>query len=705
MLRTGKWLGLLLGVGLCVTHGATGQTAPASQKPAPAPAPVQATTPILTISQAAKWLTGPWKFSPGDSPWVNGAPLWAQPEFDDSQWAAMDLKAKHGSIDPTLGTRGFVPGWMAMGYPNLTGYAWYRLSLRVNTAGQRLSINLPGNFDDAYQLYVNGQYLGEYGRFTTHGVDTASSLPQSFPLPGLDKDGDLEIALRFYMNPATPVKTPQAGGLHQAPVLAVSGVAKLLFQSQSGAAMRTEYRNLLMFFIYLLLAAPLALRAWRKNRREQVWLWLFLLMAQQMITSILDVTGNLVAMSFTSYNLLFDVLFAPLGRPLWIMFWWEWFGLKQRRWIPWAAWLLTGGRALCEFCSDSPFFGIHGIPQGWLTPFDKTAGWLLGAQGVVLLVVLIEGFRRDFRDALVAALPVGLLVFTTFPIVSGFLSNYSEFYPFGIPVDSQFIVQLLLLAAVAAVAARRFVHTRVSDELNRQALAQDLEQAQQLQHRVLVPETVPSPYFSAEAQYLPAQSVGGDFFQIIAGADGSLLVVVGDVSGKGVSAAMLVAVLVGALCTQAKTSFDPAAMLATLNERLEGRGMGHLATCLAAELRPDGTARIANAGHLPPYLNGEEVSLEGSLPLGSATIVEPSVTSLHLEAGEALTFITDGVVEAMGEGRELFGFERARAISGQPAAAIARQAAEFGQCDDITVVRVEFVGAARAALAEEAVPA
>lgn len=694
----------MLAAWLCAPLAATAQTAPVSQRPAPAPAPVQATTPILTISQAAKWLTGPWKFSPGDSPWVNAAPLWAQPGFDDSRWAPMDLTPKHGSIDPTLGTKGFVPGWMALGYPDLTGFAWYRLKLRVNDGGQRLSINLSGNFDDAYQLYVNGQYLGEYGRFTAHGVDTASSLPRSFPLPALDKTGDLLIALRFYMNPATPVKTPQAGGLHQPPVLAVSGVAKLLFQSQSGAATRSEYRNLLMFFIYLL-AAPLALWTWMKNRSQREWLWLFLVMTQQAVTSILDVTGNLVALPFSSYNLLFDVLFAPLGRPLWILFWWEWFGLRQRRWTPWTAWLLTAGRALCEFFADAPFFGIQGIPQAWLPHFDTTAGWLLGAQGLLLIVVLIEGFGRDLIDALVATLPLGLLVFTTFPIVSDYLSNYTEFFPFGIPVDAQFIVQLLLLAAVAAVAARRFVHTRVRNELARQSLAQDLEQAQQLQVRVLVPETVPSPYFSIEEQYLPAQTVGGDFFQMVAGSDGSLLVVIGDVSGKGISAAMLVAVLVGALCTRARSGFDPVDMLATLNERLVGRGMGHLATCLAAELRPDGTVRIANAGHLSPYLNGEEVSLEGSLPLGSATTLDPSVTSFRLQPGDALTFLTDGVVEAMDGKRELFGFERARAISTQPAAAIAQQAAAFGQCDDITVLRVEFVGAAREAMAGEAVPA
>jgi serine phosphatase RsbU (regulator of sigma subunit) len=130
-----------------------------------------------------------------------------------------------------------------------------------------------------------------------------------------------------------------------------------------------------------------------------------------------------------------------------------------------------------------------------------------------------------------------------------------------------------------------------------------------------------------------------------------------------------------------------------LNQRLIGRSGGHLATCLAAELQPDGSMRIANAGHLPPYLNGLELELEGSLPLGAANVIDSSSRILSLEPGDRLTFLTDGVVEAMNSANELFGFDRARTISNLPAATIARRAQAFGQNDDITVLSVEFTGA------------
>jgi serine phosphatase RsbU (regulator of sigma subunit) len=221
----------------------------------------------------------------------------------------------------------------------------------------------------------------------------------------------------------------------------------------------------------------------------------------------------------------------------------------------------------------------------------------------------------------------------------------------------------------------------------------DLEQAQQLQQRVLVPEAIDSRVFSVESEYRPAQTVGGDFFQTLTKPDGGLLVVIGDVSGKGVSAAMLVAVLVGAIRNQAEHSFDPGLMLATLNRRMIGRSGGNFATCLAAELSPGGQMRIANAGHMPPYLNGKELNLEGSLPLGIKEEAGYKMQAVTLRPGDKLLFMTDGVVEATNPAKELFGFDRARAISGQHAAAIVEQAQTFGQEDDITVLGVEFATA------------
>ncbi|MGI8773332.1 MAG: PP2C family protein-serine/threonine phosphatase [Acidobacteriaceae bacterium] len=235
----------------------------------------------------------------------------------------------------------------------------------------------------------------------------------------------------------------------------------------------------------------------------------------------------------------------------------------------------------------------------------------------------------------------------------------------------------------------------MSQRLERQAVEQELAQARELQQHVLIPEPVTSSLFTVETAYHPARTVGGDFFQVIPHGDGSLLVIVGDVSGKGIAAAMLVAVLVGAVRTRADETFDPAAILQTLNGRLLGRAGGHFATCIAAHLRPDGAMLVANAGHLPPYRNGIALDLPGSVPLGIVPGTQYDVHAMQLGPADHLTFLTDGVLEARNIDGQLLGFDRLAQLSALPPETIAQAAITHGQDDDITIVSVCFCASAR----------
>jgi serine phosphatase RsbU (regulator of sigma subunit) len=191
-----------------------------------------------------------------------------------------------------------------------------------------------------------------------------------------------------------------------------------------------------------------------------------------------------------------------------------------------------------------------------------------------------------------------------------------------------------------------------------------------------------------ETVYEPAQQVGGDFFQVLPAGEGGLLVVVGDVAGKGLPAAMLVSVLVGAVRATADHTHSPEEILSSLNERLVGRGGGGFSTSLAAHIAANGKVTIANAGHLSPYLDGIEMELPGALPLGVMSGAHYETKHFHLAPGSRLTFYSDGVVEAQNPLGELFGFDRARDISTQRAATIVETAKQFGQEDDITVVTI-----------------
>ena len=227
----------------------------------------------------------------------------------------------------------------------------------------------------------------------------------------------------------------------------------------------------------------------------------------------------------------------------------------------------------------------------------------------------------------------------------------------------------------------------------RAELAGEMHAARAVQ-QVIVPEAIPSvPGFNLESAYKPAGEVGGDFFQVIATPDRGILAVIGDVSGKGMPAAMTVSLLVGTIRTIAHYTQSPSEILRDMNQRMLGRNHGGFTTCLVVRADRDGKLIIANAGHLAPYVDGEEMKTENGLPLGLAADTNYTESAFTLVPGTTLTLLSDGVVEARNPQGELFGFERTTSISTQPAETIARTAQEFGQEDDITVLSLKFAPA------------
>jgi serine phosphatase RsbU (regulator of sigma subunit) len=232
-------------------------------------------------------------------------------------------------------------------------------------------------------------------------------------------------------------------------------------------------------------------------------------------------------------------------------------------------------------------------------------------------------------------------------------------------------------------------------------MAFDVKQAQEVQQVILPEPCTTLPGLVIESEYRPAREVGGDFFQIIPNrADGSLLIVAGDVTGKGLKAGMLVALLVGAIRSTTEWSGDPLIILQALNRRLIGRAEAH-ATCLALRIAEDGAITLANGGHLPPYLNGEPIAMEGALPLGMIEGAEFSVMRFRLAEGDKLVLVSDGVAEATDADGQLFGFERVHELlrAGKSASEVAGAAQGFGQEDDITVIEVTRTAVLEPALA------
>jgi hypothetical protein len=214
----------------------------------------------VTLGQSAVPLYGPWKFTVGDSPIDSktGKPLWAEPEFDDSKWETVDLTPKDRTIDPNTGQSGYVPGWTAKGHPSYSGYAWYRIQVRVQVRtqpgrGEELALAGPADVDDGYQFFDNGELRGHFGDFTGTSPVVYATRPMLFPLAtansreaipvqdvtghnapnalGLVEQTHVQahvLAFRLWMEPITPVLQSDTGGLHTAPVLGEAGADPLL---------------------------------------------------------------------------------------------------------------------------------------------------------------------------------------------------------------------------------------------------------------------------------------------------------------------------------------------------------------------------------------------------------------------------------------------------------------------------------------------
>jgi hypothetical protein len=256
----------------------------------------------------------------------------------------------------------------------------------------------------------------------------------------------------------------------------------------------------------------------------------------------------------------------------------------------------------------------------------------------------------------------------------------------------QNFVALACLLVIAALVAIIFRNQRTV-ALERSRLSTEIEAAREVQNR-LVPAALPAlPGFRLDAVFHPAAEVGGDFYQIFPQPGGFALIVIGDVSGKGLKAAMTGSMVVGALRSLAQENLSPAQILSRLNSQLAASSDSGFVTCLCARIAADGTLTMANAGHLSPYRDGKEVPLESGLPLGITADAYYTECACQFAIGDRLTFMSDGVVEARNAAGELFGFERTAAISGNTADQIAKAAEHFGQEDDITVLTVTFAPA------------
>jgi phosphoserine phosphatase RsbU/P len=631
---------------------------------------------------------GAWRFHPGDSPPKpsdSSAPvrfLWADPGFDDSTWPV--LKSDQS--------------WSAQGYPNMSGFGWYRFAVHIPPGDYPASLML-APIITAYEVYVDGQFVGESGQMPPTILPNARINYQVFPLTdsGSNTDRTVTVAIRVWHSPMWASYVgggPYAGG-H------LAGAHNLLVIERNHQQLARNVR-FVDYYAYSIAAALIGLSIlclFIFRPAEWEYLWFAVMLLSQAADSALNVSKEIYAFppipvfdlidgvlgalnifaAFCFFSKVLNAHAGVLGRVFLFLVAFSPLAVV----LYWPGWASPAEGAIIQLLCLLP----AAVWIFWLLSTRALAG-NLDAQLLLLPTLLDLGFYVADNVAIV----LDQVGWTTMPHV---LKVPLTLPPFT--MQAGILLHLAFLLAMLVFLILRFTRARRREV----RLAGELEAARQVQQVLLPDQQDQCPGFRVESIYQPADRVGGDFFQQIADGRGGILIVVGDVSGKGLPAAMLVSVLVGAIRAEAAHGADPATMLRSLNDRLIGRGHGGFTTCLAAHITSDGLLTVANAGHLPPYLNGEEVGIPSALPLGVVPDTDYEITTIQLAPGDRLTFVSDGVVEAQssvsakpsrGQSKEaeLFGFERTRAISRQPAAVIAEAARVFGQSDDITVVTVDF---------------
>lgn len=268
-----------------------------------------------------------------------------------------------------------------------------------------------------------------------------------------------------------------------------------------------------------------------------------------------------------------------------------------------------------------------------------------------------------------------------------------------------------LLQTLALEASTILENARLlEEERKKQRLEEELAIAREIQSGLLPRDLPNEGWFRAAARSVPSHQVGGDYLDVKRAREDCWSAVVADVSGKGVSSALLASLLQGAFLLASESSLPIEEVMSRVNRFLNERTQGEkYATVFYCNLEKSGRLRWTNAGHCPPLLtrcSGEIESLDaGGLPVGMLDSAEFTVQETQLGAGDKLVIFTDGVCEAQNPSGEFFEVKRIRRLLREQASSVGAgdllerlmgRLQEFTsgapQADDITCLILEYRG-------------
>ena len=525
-------------------------------------APAPAVFDLDRDREAITSLDGSWRFHQGDDP------RWAAPAYDDSSWSLLRSDRS----------------WSKQGYPEYGGFAWYRFTVRIPPTARPQALLLTSIYT-GYKVYADGQLIGTAGSYepTRAPVFVPDKRLFTLPVPSHPAPQTIHIAIRVWEY--QPVAS-WAGAGPRNPGSEIGDVDLLQARlAASNVKLRLSFVGSYANGVLAIVVGITVLALFLVRRNEREYLWFAVLILAGAAESALLVAG-FTRVPFLMYRLA-DETIAAISAMAALLFFST--VLRTGRHLGW--WLVLVAAAL------SPLSLVLYYMQWARVGLSYTVqlACLTPAYFWILAELVVRALRRDSSARLLlvpATLLYGTTIFDIVALVTSQLGwqhrSIGETILFRSPYSTTAVgaADIIFVLALLIFLVRRFSLARREEE----RLSKEVQAARSVQSLLISDTPDKIPGFIVHSAYLPASEVGGDFFHLLPRPDGSLLFLVGDVSGKGLRAAMTVSVIIGALrgaAIQWGSSMSPAEALTHLNKVLYGQIEGFV-TCCAILAQPDG---------------------------------------------------------------------------------------------------------------------
>jgi serine phosphatase RsbU (regulator of sigma subunit)/anti-sigma regulatory factor (Ser/Thr protein kinase) len=303
-----------------------------------------------------------------------------------------------------------------------------------------------------------------------------------------------------------------------------------------------------------------------------------------------------------------------------------------------------------------------------IAPDDPIVAYFLSAPGAVEIDKLHLD-SQALREMRAAGVKLAIPLVSQGELV-GLLNLGPRLSQQDYSTDDRGLLNTLATQAAPAVRVAQLVREQQAEVRARERIEQELRVARLIQQTLLPKELPALPGWHLATYYQPARAVGGDFYDFLPFDDGRLGIVIGDVTDKGVPAALVMATTRSILRTTAQAGGTPGAVLQRANDLLcPDIPAKMFVTCLYAILEPEtGRLLFANAGHDLPYHRHKSGAFElraTGMPLGLMPDMRYEEREARMEPGDSVLFYSDGLVEAHNPARAMFGFPRLMELMSQ----------------------------------------